>query len=35
VERPAEGESAMGEITRRRSAALARHRDDAPVEDDE
>jgi carbonic anhydrase/acetyltransferase-like protein (isoleucine patch superfamily) len=35
VERPAEGESAMGEITRRRSVALARHRDDAPVEDDE
>jgi carbonic anhydrase/acetyltransferase-like protein (isoleucine patch superfamily) len=35
VDRPAEGESAMGEITRRRSAALARHRDDAPIEGDE
>jgi hypothetical protein len=35
VDRPPEGESAMAEITRRRADALARHRDDVPVDADE
>jgi carbonic anhydrase/acetyltransferase-like protein (isoleucine patch superfamily) len=32
VERPPEGESAMHEITKRRSALLGRHRDDEPCD---
>jgi carbonic anhydrase/acetyltransferase-like protein (isoleucine patch superfamily) len=34
VERPPEGTSAMHEITRRRSAALARHRDDERLDEE-
>jgi hypothetical protein len=33
VERAPEGESAMHEITKRRSAALARHRDDEHLDE--